>query len=68
MGEKPRTLAEIKNTLDAQHLYYPLTTLSGVLARIHRQGKVRRWKSDAGFVYVETRTEDSNDWVDSEIT
>jgi len=49
---RPRTIAELKEALKANGLRYPGRTLSGVLMGLVRKGKVRRWKTDAGCVYI----------------
>lgn len=49
---RPRTLAEIVEALKINAIHYPSTTLSGVLSWLVKKGKVRRWKTDAGFVYI----------------
>jgi len=54
---KPRTTPEIIEALKANALHYPRSTLSGVLAWLVKKGKVRRWKTDAGYVYILTEKE-----------
>lgn len=49
---RPRTVGELKGALKANGLRYPGRTLSGVLLGLVRKGKVRRWKTDAGCVYI----------------
>ncbi|MFQ6068519.1 MAG: hypothetical protein ACE5KD_03145 [Candidatus Bathyarchaeia archaeon] len=49
---RPRTMAEIVEALKANAIHYPSTTLSGVLSWLVKKGKVRRWKTDAGYVYI----------------
>ena len=51
-GSIPRTIREIKETLDANGLFYPTTSLSGVLISLARQGKLRRWKTSKGYSYI----------------
>ena len=48
----PRTLPEIIEAMRANAVHYPATTLSGVLNWLVRKGKVKRWKTDKGYVYV----------------
>lgn len=48
----PRTLPEIVEAMRANAVHYPATTLSGVLNWLVRKGKVKRWKTDKGYVYV----------------
>jgi len=54
---KPRTTPEIIEALKANALHYPRSTLSGVLTWLVKKGKVRRWKTDAGYVYILTEKE-----------
>jgi hypothetical protein len=49
---RPRTISEIVEALKANAIHYPSTTLSGVLSWLVKKGKVRRWKTDAGYVYI----------------
>ena len=49
---RPRILSEIVGALKANAIHYPSTTLSGVLSWLVKKGKVRRWKTDAGYVYI----------------
>ncbi len=51
-GKQPRTLTELGEGLKANALHYPSTTLSGVLAWLVRKNKIKRWKTDKGYVYV----------------
>ena len=49
---RPRTLSEIVEALKDNAFHYPASTLSGVLSWLVKRGKVRRWKTDAGYVYI----------------
>src|SRR5881628_2595380 len=40
-GVQPRTIREIKEVLDANAMFYPVTTLSGVLSGLAKQAKLR---------------------------
>ena len=51
-GRQPRTLPELGEALKANTVYYPSTTVSGVLAWLVRKNKIKRWKTDKGYVYV----------------
>ena len=51
-GRQPRGLTELGEALKANAVYYPSTTLSGVLAWLVRKNKIKRWKTDKGYVYV----------------
>jgi len=49
---RPRTTAELKEALRANELSFSGRVFAGVLMGLVRKGKVRRWKTDAGFVYI----------------
>ncbi|MDI6847615.1 MAG: hypothetical protein QMD23_05745 [Candidatus Bathyarchaeia archaeon] len=49
---RPRNLAELKEALKANGLRYQGRTFARVLTGLVRKGKVRRWKTDAGYVYI----------------
>lgn len=49
---RPRTVDELKRALRANELEYPGRTLAGVLLSLVNKGKVRRWKTDKGCVYI----------------
>jgi len=55
---RPRTIGELKEVLKANELRYPGRTRTGVLAGLVRKGKIRRWKTDAGYVYILDEKED----------
>ena len=48
----PRTLPELIEAMKANAVHFPATTLSGVLNWLVRKGRVKRWKTDKGYVYV----------------
>lgn len=48
----PRSLPELIEAMKANAVHFPATTLSGVLNWLVRKGKVKRWKTDKGYVYV----------------
>jgi hypothetical protein len=56
---KPRTMPEVVEALKANALHYPPSTLSGVLTWLVKKGKVRRWKTDAGYVYILAEKEEA---------
>jgi len=51
-GATPRTLPELIEAMKANAVHFPATTLSGVLNWLVRKGRVKRWKTDKGYVYV----------------
>ena len=58
-GKEPRVLPELVDALKANALHYPSTTLSGVLTWLTKKGKVKRWKTDKGYVYAIVRSEEA---------
>jgi hypothetical protein len=48
----PRTLPEIIEAMRVNAVHYPVTTLSGVLNWLVRKSRVKRWKTEKGYVYV----------------
>ena len=58
-GKEPRTLPELVDALKANALHYPSTTLSGVLTWLTKKGKVKRWKTDKGYVYAYAMKEEA---------
>jgi hypothetical protein len=51
-AREARTLTELGEALKANAFHCPSTTLSGVLAWLVRKNKIKRWKTDRGYVYV----------------
>jgi hypothetical protein len=49
---RPRTVEELKDALRANGLSFSGRVLAGVLVELVKQGTVRRWNTDAGFVYI----------------
>jgi hypothetical protein len=49
---RPRTVEELKEALRANELGFSGRILAGVLMGLVRRRKVRRWKTDAGYVYI----------------
>ena len=56
---RPRTLRELSEALEANAIHYPISTLSGVLNRLVKQGHVRRWKTEEGYVYILAEKEET---------
>lgn len=48
----PRSLPELIEAMKANAVHFPATTLSGVLNWLVRKGRIKRWKTDKGYVYV----------------
>jgi len=52
-GKIPRAIGELREAMDANAVFFPNTTLSGVLLWLLRKGKLRRWKDKRrGYLYV----------------
>ncbi|HEY4674465.1 MAG TPA: hypothetical protein VIH48_00250 [Candidatus Bathyarchaeia archaeon] len=49
---RPRTVDELKEALKASGLDYSGSKFTAVLARLVKEGKVRRWNTDSGYVYI----------------
>ena len=52
-GRTPRTISELREAMEANAVFFPKTTLSGVLVWLVKKGKIRRWKDKRrGYLYV----------------
>jgi hypothetical protein len=52
-GNNPRTISELREAMEANAIFFPKTTLSGVLVWLVKKGRVRRWKDKKkGYLYV----------------
>jgi hypothetical protein len=51
-GTQPRSMAEIKNVLKANALYFSKGTLSGTLSFLTKHGDLKRFKSVNAWVYT----------------
>jgi hypothetical protein len=49
---RPRTIDELKEALKANGLHFAERSFAAVLAGLVKKGKVRRWNTDAGYVYI----------------
>ncbi|MEA2089165.1 MAG: hypothetical protein U9O89_00170 [Thermoproteota archaeon] len=49
---RPRTFSELQEALKVNAINYPSSTLSGVLVWLAKTKRVRRWKTDKGYVYI----------------
>jgi hypothetical protein len=49
---RPRTLDELKEAIKANGLSFSGRILAGTLMGLVKKGTVRRWKTNAGFVYI----------------
>ena len=51
-GKQPRSMAEIKEVLEANALYFSKGTLSGTLTLMTKRGELRRSKKGGNWVYL----------------
>ena len=52
-GKDPRTIGELREAMEANAVFFPKTTLSGVLVWLTKKGSLRRWKDPKrGYRYV----------------
>ena len=52
-GKNPRTIGELREAMEANAVFFPKTTLSGVLVWLTKRGDLRRWKDPRrGYLYV----------------
>jgi len=51
-GKKPRTMREIMEALEVNAIYFPRNVTAAELNRLTRSTRLRRFKTDRGFVYT----------------
>lgn len=52
-GTTPRAISELREAMEANAIFFPKTTLSGVLVWLVKKGRIRRWKDKKrGYLYV----------------
>jgi hypothetical protein len=52
-GNNPRSISELREAMEANAIFFPKTTLSGVLVWLVKKGRIRRWKDKKkGYLYV----------------
>ena len=57
-GKTPRAIGELREAMEANAIFFPKTTLSGVLVWMVKKGTLRRWKDKKrGYQYVLNRQE-----------
>lgn len=49
---RPRTIEELRDAFQANGLNFPLRVLAGTLNGLVKKGEIRRWNTNAGFVYI----------------
>ncbi len=57
-GMTPRAIGELREAMEANAVFFPKTTLSGVLVWLVKKGRLRRWKDKKrGYLYVVNKPE-----------
>jgi hypothetical protein len=57
-GKTPRAIGELREAMEANAIFFPKTTLSGVLVWMVKKGTLRRWKDKKrGYLYVLNKQE-----------
>jgi hypothetical protein len=57
-GKTPRAIGELREGMEANAIFFPKTTLSGVLVWMVKKGTLRRWKDKKrGYLYVLNKQE-----------
>lgn len=52
-GKTPRTISELREAMEANAIFFPKTTLSGVLVWLVKKGIIRRYKDKKrGYLYT----------------
>lgn len=52
-GKSPRAIGELREAMEANAIFFPKTTLSGVLVWLTKKGSLRRWRDKKrGYLYV----------------
>lgn len=52
-GKTPRTIGELREAMEANAIFFPKSTISGVLSWLIKKGSLRRWKDKKrGYLYV----------------
>ncbi len=49
---KPRSISEIRSASEANALHYSERVIGFTLTRLTKKQKLRRWKTESGFVYT----------------
>ena len=57
-GKTPRVISELREAMEANAIFFPKTTLSGVLVWLVKKDRLRRWKDKKrGYLYVINKQE-----------
>jgi predicted transcriptional regulator len=54
---RPRTIDELDEALKANGIEQSPRTLTGVLMELVKKEKIKRWNTNAGYVYILAETE-----------
>lgn len=57
---RPRTDNELREALKANGLNFPTRTFPAVLGELVKSGRIKRWNTDTGFVYIQAEKEALN--------
>jgi hypothetical protein len=58
-GKTPRAIGELREAMESNAIFFPKTTLSGVLVWMTKKGTLRRWRDrKRGYLYVLSEQED----------
>lgn len=59
-GKTPRTIGELREAMEANAIFFPKSTISGVLSWLIKKGTLRRWKDKKrGYLYVINERDES---------
>jgi hypothetical protein len=57
-GKTPRSISELREAMEANAIFFPKTTLSGVLVWLVKKGRLRRFKDKKrGYLYITSKSE-----------
>lgn len=57
---RPRTMEELKEAMKSNNLKYPGLVLPSILEALVEKGLVKRWNTNAGFVYILAENQNTN--------
>ena len=59
-GKTPRPIGELREAMETNAIFFPKSTMSGVLSWLIKKGSLRRWKDKKrGYLYVLNEKEES---------
>jgi hypothetical protein len=62
---RPRTTEELQDAMKANGLKFPGRTLGATLDALAEKGKIRRWNTNTGFVYILAEGKSSSSGVET---